>query len=92
MKTLNRDAFGENLFSLMQSSGYSVKDIADYLDVSGQAVYGWINGDKLPTPEKLVTIADMFGKSVDQLLPTKDVEWKGATLNGKEIEIKLQSR
>ena len=40
--------------------------------------------------DKLVMLVDLLALEMDDILPSVNVEWKGATLNGAAIEKRLQ--
>ena len=68
-------SFADKIFDLRTKSGLSQEALADKLLVSRQAVSKWESGVTLPETDKLVTISNMFGVSLDYLLkedkPTK---------------------
>lgn len=68
-------SFADKIFDLRTKSGLSQEALADRLLVSRQAVSKWESGVTLPETDKLVTISNMFGVSLDYLLkedkPTK---------------------
>lgn len=86
MKRFDQFHFAENLARVIDDKGYSVKDVADYLDVSVQAVYGWLYGTRMPKIDNLIPLADLIDRSLDDLLPSYEAEWDGASINGKTIE------
>lgn len=61
-------SFAEKILSLRTRSGLSQEALADKLLVSRQAVSKWESGVTLPETDKLVTISNMFGVSLDYLL------------------------
>ena len=64
----------EKLYRLRKNSGLSQEQLAEKLNVSRQAISKWESGTAVPESEKLVTISNYFGVSVDYLL--KDEEEK----------------
>lgn len=60
--------FAEKILSLRTKSGLSQEALAEKLMVSRQAVSKWESGITLPETEKLITISNMFGVSLDYLL------------------------
>ena len=86
MKRFDQFQFAERLERAIAEKGYSVKDVADYLDVSVQAVYGWMDGCKVPKLDNLIPLADLIGLRLDEMLPSYEAEWEGASLNGRAIE------
>ncbi len=61
-------AFSEKLLLLRREKGYSQENLADMLDVSRQSVSKWESGTAMPEIDKLVSIATIFGVSIDSLL------------------------
>ena len=49
----------------------SQAEFARAMGVSQPTVWYWLNGEKTPTADKLVRIADMTGLTVDALLDRK---------------------
>ena len=49
--------------------GLSQEKLAEKMDVSRQAVTKWENGQSAPSTENLFRLADIFGTTVDLLLP-----------------------
>lgn len=66
----------EKLYKLRKNSGLSQEQLAEKLNVSRQAISKWESGTAVPESEKLVTISNYFGVSVDYLLKD-DEEDKG---------------
>ena len=64
----------EKLYKLRKNSGLSQEQLAEKINVSRQAISKWESGTAVPESEKLVTISNYFGVSVDYLL--KDEEEK----------------
>ena len=62
----------EKLYKLRKNSGLSQEQLAEQLNVSRQAISKWEQGTAFPESEKLITISNYFGVSVDYLL--KDIE------------------
>ena len=86
MRRFDQYHFAENLTRAIAEAGYSTRDIADYLDVSVQAVYGWLDGSKRPKVDNLVPLSDLIKRSLDELIPSYEAKWEGATIKGKAIE------
>ena len=66
----------EKIYKLRKNSGLSQEQLAEQLNVSRQAISKWESGTAVPESEKLVTISNYFGVSVDYLLKD-DEEDKG---------------
>ena len=58
----------EKLYKLRKNSGLSQEQLAEQLNVSRQAISKWEQGTAVPESEKLITISNFFGVSVDYLL------------------------
>ena len=58
----------EKLDQLRKKSGLSQEQLAEQLNVSRQAISKWESGSAFPESEKLITISNYFGVSVDYLL------------------------
>ena len=58
----------EKLYQLRKKSGLSQEQLAEQLNVSRQAISKWESGTAVPESEKLITISNYFGVSVDYLL------------------------
>lgn len=55
-----REIFASNLQQIMEKRGFSQKDLALKLGVSGTAVYHWVNGIKFPRIDILQKIAEVL--------------------------------
>lgn len=60
--------FAENLAALRKRAGYTQETLAEALGVSRQAVGKWESGQGLPEASTLLTLADLLGCSLDQLM------------------------
>lgn len=60
--------FGDKLIELRREKGLSQEQLAAYLDVSRQAVSKWEAAQTMPSIDKIIQIADLFGVSVDYLV------------------------
>ncbi len=58
----------EKLYKLRKNSGLSQEQLAEQLHVSRQAISKWESGTAVPESEKLITISNYFGVSLDYLL------------------------
>lgn len=66
--------FGDKLLQLRREKGFSQEQLADLLNVSRQSVSKWEAGSSLPELEKIISISDLFGVSVDYLVRNNTVE------------------
>lgn len=64
---------GDKLIQLRKERGYSQEQLANMLDVSRQSVSKWEAGQSTPEISKLITIADLFDVTVDNLV-REDIE------------------
>ena len=66
---INMIKTGENIKKLMDSCGLSVKAVQEVCGfATPQAVYKWLHGTTLPTVDNLVTLADLFCCTIDDIL------------------------
>lgn len=73
--------FHERLYTLRKTAGMTQNDLAERLNVSRQAVSRWEMGTTMPDLENLISISDLFGVTLDELLkdqtePTEPVPQK----------------
>ena len=68
--------FEENLVKLRKSKGLSQEELAEKLNVSRQTVYKWETGQSYPELDRLMLIAKLFGRSIDDLV-NKELEFGG---------------
>jgi transcriptional regulator with XRE-family HTH domain len=65
-------SFAENLKKLRKENNLSQEELAEMMDVSRQAVTKWENGKSAPSTEKLFKLAELFGTTVDLMLPDRE--------------------
>ncbi len=63
---------GERIKSCRQDSGMSQEKVAELVGVSRQAVTKWEAGQSAPNTENLFKLAQIFGTTVDLLLPSQE--------------------
>ena len=66
------DSIGTIIMKKRKQLGYTQQKIADYLNVSFQAVSKWENGTAEPSTSNLLALAKLFDLSPEELL--RDVE------------------
>lgn len=66
--TIDIQQTGANIKALQKAAGIKVKDVADMLGVSPQAVAKWQAGTALPTIDNLVILAAMLDTKIDDIL------------------------
>lgn len=71
----------EKLYKLRKNSGLSQEQLAEQLNVSRQAISKWESGTAVPESEKLITISNYFGVSVDYLLKDDEEDKAQATVS-----------
>lgn len=64
--------FPERLTTLQKNCGIPKKDIYSACNISRIAYYRYENGDRSPTCEVLIALADFFGVSIDYLVGRTD--------------------
>lgn len=84
--------FNNRLYQLRKQNGFSQEELANRLNVSRQTVSKWEIGDSTPDMEKLVTISDLFGVSLDSLVMGKEPEKKPAAETKSGFEKVLTPR
>ena len=60
--------FSDKLIQLRREKGYSQEQLAGLLSVSRQSVSKWESGGAMPELNKLITLSDLFGVSLDELV------------------------
>ncbi len=60
--------FKDRLARLRKERGLSQEELAAGINVSRQAVSKWENGDAMPDVDKIISLADLFGVTIDWLL------------------------
>jgi transcriptional regulator with XRE-family HTH domain len=60
--------FCDKMIQLRRERGMSQEQLADLLEVSRQAVSKWEGDQSMPSIDKIVQLADLFGVSVDYLI------------------------
>lgn len=66
--TIDIQQTGANIKTLRKAAGIKVKDMADALGVTPQAVAKWQAGATLPTIDNLVILAAMLDTKIDDIL------------------------
>lgn len=66
--TIDIQQTGANIKTLRKAAGIKVKDMADALGVTQQAVAKWQAGAALPTIDNLVILAAMLDTKIDDIL------------------------
>lgn len=68
-KAIDRKATGLRLYRLIEQSGYTRNEIADYLELTTERViYDWTSGRKLPSLENLYNLAVLLNVSMEDIL------------------------
>ena len=60
--------FGEKLYQLRKSHGFSQETLAEKLNTSRQAISKWENNNGYPETEKIILISKLFQVNLDDLL------------------------
>jgi transcriptional regulator with XRE-family HTH domain len=63
-----KESFGSRLSRLRKAKGLTQEDVADKLHVSPQAVSKWETDSSYPDIDGLVTLSEILGVSVDELV------------------------
>jgi len=67
--------FEEKLQELRKGKGLSQEALAELLNVSRQAISRWESGLSYPETEKIITLSEIFGVTVDSLLKDGEVKY-----------------
>ena len=66
---LDMDLTGKKIKSIMQSKGYSARDIQEYLGLGTvQSIYHWFEGRSMPTIDHFYSLSSLFEIPVDAML------------------------
>lgn len=65
---MNSSKFSKRLSDLMFDAGYNGLSLSQKLDCGYNTIYRYLQGERTPTVEMLVVLADFFNCSVDYLL------------------------
>ena len=65
---MDMKVIGKNITTLRKTNGYTQESLADKLNLSPQAISKWETGVGLPEASVLITIADLFGVSIDEII------------------------
>ena len=71
---MNENQLAENLMYYRKKKGLSQEKIAQYLEISRQAVTKWEANTSKPNSDNLIKLAQLFGVDVDTLLGNKGGE------------------
>ena len=71
---MNENHLAENLMYYRKKKGLSQEKIAEYLEISRQAVTKWEANTSKPNSDNLIKLAQLFGVDVDTLLGNKGGE------------------
>ena len=82
---------GDKLKSLRKEKNISQEKLAQYLNVSFQAVSKWENGSTYPDIELLPEISRFFGITVDELLGAEQID-ESALYEEYEISLRQNAR
>ena len=66
--------FAEKLIALRKGKELTQEQLAEQLNVSGQSVSKWENGQAVPEVEKLVELSRAFDVTVDYLLKPSEID------------------
>ena len=81
----------EKLYKLRKNSGLSQEQLAEQLNVSRQAISKWEQGTAVPESEKLISISNYFGVTVDYLLKEDTADTTNTTAEVMEEKTKMMA-
>lgn len=85
----------DRLIKLRKEKGLSQEELADRLGVSRQAVSKWERAAASPDTDNLITLAKLYGISLDELLRTSDDEtstFRQETVNNEDTKEELSHK
>lgn len=80
---------GERLYELRTKHEMSQGDLAEKLDVSRQTISKWENNISIPELDKIISLSNVFGVSVDYLVKGESVAEVSETLGVNEAEYEV---
>lgn len=76
---------GKNINKLRKTKGLTQQDLANKFNYTANAVSRWERGETIPDIEVLITLANMFGVTIDCLLTENGYEKKGQFLDSDGV-------
>ena len=73
MRMISTKVFQKMFHRLLEERHMNVKEIADYLSISQQAVYRWLHGETIPSIDTMLCLADLFSLEVADLIPVVEL-------------------
>ena len=69
LPAIDMAATGRNIAKMRQNAGLTVKDLQIFFGfATSQAIYKWQHGTAMPTIDNLVTLAMIFGVTMDDII------------------------
>ncbi len=59
---------GANIRTVIDNSGYSISDVADYLGATRSLIYRYIRGEVLPSTDRLLALSVLLNISINDIL------------------------
>ena len=89
------EVFSNNLGRLMRQNGLTMRDLAQRIGISHQAISQWMSGQNAPGNRQLAKLTNVFGVNIDQIisphLGASDLE-AGSTASGDSVNDMLPIR
>ena len=87
-------SMGNNLKKYIEQSGYSVKEIQNYLCLEcPQPIYRWFKGSTYPSIHHLYALSCLFGVSMNELIEEDErKEWGYCIYQMKEGKMTLENQ
>ncbi len=71
--TIDKEATGKQIRSLMKHCDFSVRDLQEALSLSSvQSIYHWLYGRSLPSVDNLYAMSRLFGVRMDDIVCGSD--------------------
>ena len=80
--SIQQDETGNRIKELIDSNGYSVRDIQEFMGFDNpQAVYKWLKGKSMPSLDNLLILSKVLHTSIDDILVYTGGDTGGAVGN-----------
>ena len=91
---MNKTNLPNNLYEIRRNASLSHEEFAEKLGVSRQAVSKWERGEAYPDTENLITISEMFGVTLDELLKGENLSahYTDFSANDRENESETEPK
>ena len=86
----NAQTLANKLYELRKTAGFSQEELADKLFVSRQAISKWERGEALPDTDNLISLAKLYGVSLDELVGNDTIKTEKVNSNSDNTNYENQ--